>query len=357
MSEPTTALGIIEGYYGKPWSAEQRHQTIAALAPFGYRFFIYAPKAEIYLRRRWREPYPAPAREQLAALARHCARCGVEFGVGLSPLDAERDFGAATQAVLGDRLALFDELGVGTLAILFDDVCPTVDRLALRQADLVDWIAQHSDAKRLIVCPSYYSDDPLLDVVFGRRPDGYLEDLGESLDPAIDVFWTGEEVCSRAFDAAHLARVGRQLRRAPVLWDNYPVNDGPRMSQYLHLRGFTGRPSANARWIRAHAINPALQPVLGRIAALTLADSYRLGEQYAYRAAFEQAAQQILGPAMGRCVAEDLLVLQDIGLDRLGERAAKLRTRYLQFDHEAAREILAWLDGQYRITDDIVATQ
>ena len=79
--------------------------------------------------------------------------------------------------------------------------------------------------------------------VFGRRPDHYLEELGTRLDPSIDVFWTGEEVCARALGVGHLARVAGQLGRKPVLWDNYPVNDGKRMSQFLHLRAFTGRPA------------------------------------------------------------------------------------------------------------------
>ena len=33
------------------------------------------------------------------------------------------------------------------------------------------------------------------------------ERLGRLLDPAVGVFWTGEEVCSREYGPAHLARV------------------------------------------------------------------------------------------------------------------------------------------------------
>ena len=40
--------------------------------------------------------------------------------------------------------------------------------------------------------------------------------------------------------------IGEAMRRKPFLWDNYPVNDGPRMSQFLHLRAFTGRGAAIA---------------------------------------------------------------------------------------------------------------
>src|SRR6202012_4952956 len=120
--------------------------------------------------------------------------------------------------------------------------------------------------------PTYYTDDPLLDRIFGKRPKNYLEDIGKKLAPEIEIFWTGEEVCSRKMGVGHVKRVGKQRRRKPFLWDNYPVNDGPRMSQFLHLRAFTGRPQAIASRLAGHAINPALQPTLSLIPVLTLAE-------------------------------------------------------------------------------------
>jgi hypothetical protein len=141
------------------------------------------------------------------------------------------------------------------------------------------------------------------------------------------------------------------------LWDNYPVNDGARMSQHLHLRGFTGRPASIAGRIAGHGINPASQPLLSRIPALTLAESYAEGEAYEYGAAFGRAARAVLGDELAERVGRDLLALQDRGFDRLAERRAVLRTRYAAFDHPAAREILAWLDGQWNVTDELVQTQ
>ena len=135
------------------------------------------------------------------------------------------------------------------------------------------------------------------------------------------------------------------------------MNDGERMSQFLHLRGFTGRPAAMSERISAHGINPALQPTLTRIPALTLRDSYSGGDRYEYLASFRAAAASVLGSALGERVYEDLLQLQDIGLDRLGAKEKTLRERYTGIDHAGAREIIAWLDGEYRITDEIIAQQ
>ena len=50
-------------------------------------------------------------------------------------------------------------------------------------------------------------------------------------------------------------------------------------------------------------------------------------------------------------------VLQDVGLFRLGERRKSLRARYAAIDHRAAREVVAWLDDAYAITDEQVKTQ
>lgn len=343
-------LGVIEGYYGRPWSWEDRTGAAAFLADHGYGFFIYAPKADPWLRRRWREPHPADAAETLRTFAAHCAALGVEFGVGLSPFELYRDFNGEAKAALADKLAQLDDFGVGRLAILFDDMRGDLPRLAASQAEILHWIGGRTRARKLIVCPTYYSDDAGLDRAFGARPAGYLEALGAALDPAIDVFWTGPEVCSRELRAGHLTRVAAQLRRKPLLWDNYPVNDGPRMSPYLHLRAFTGRSAAIAPEVAGHAINPALQPILSRIPALTLTESYRLGEAYDYGEAFRRAAEAVLGPDLARVVESRLTALQDVGLDNLGDGAARLRARLADIDHPGAREIVAWLDGAWRIT-------
>lgn len=351
----TPELGIVEGFFGRPWSWQERQDNVSFLAPRGYRFYLYAPKADPYLRRRWQEPHPAAERAALAALRDHCRGQGVRFGIGLTPFELHlRD---DWRAPLAARLETLAGLGADELAILFDDMRGDVPRLAERQAAIVAFAAERSGAGRILCCPSYYSDDPILDRAFGQRPEHYLEDLGRLLDPAVEIFWTGEEVCAREFSVGNLDRVAGQIGRKPLLWDNYPVNDGERMSRHLHLRAFTGRPAAIADHISGHAINPASQPVLSRIPALTLAESYAQGDAYAYGGAFARAAGAVLGEGLAAQVMRDLLALEDRGLDRLGERRDRLRETYAGFDHPAAREIVAWLDGAWALSDELVRTQ
>lgn len=349
-------LGIIEGYYGTPWSWDARAQIVSFLKPFGYSFYLYAPKFDLFLRERWVEDHPADQFDALKKLAAHCRSENVRFGVGLSPMNIFRDFNAGEKAKLSSKLSALNGLGLDDLALLFDDMRGDLPSLAKNQVEISHFVAAHTNATRLIMCPSYYADDPLLDRIFGQRPQNYLEDIGRDLDPNIEIFWTGEEVCSREYSPGHLARVGEQMRRKLFLWDNYPVNDGARMSQYLHLRAFTGRPASIAPHLAAHAVNPALQPVLSRIPALTLAESYAKGEAYEYGAAFLRAATCVLGNELGARVQADLLSLNDAGLDRLGERVSALRTRYAAFDHPGAREIIDWLDGIWRFKPEDMPT-
>lgn len=350
-------LGIIEGFFGRPWSWEERHDLVRFLSGTAYRFYLYAPKADPWLRRRWAETCPPELVQELRSLSQTCRESGWRMGVGLTPFDLQLSTGTDWREKLRAKLAELDEAGLDDLAILFDDMRGDVADLAQRQADIVHFAADQSRATRILCCPSYYSDDPILDRAFGTRPPQYLEDLGRLLDPKIEIFWTGEEVVSLEYSPGHLQKVAEAIGRRPFLWDNYPVNDGPRMSQHLHLRAFTGRPSSLASSVAGHGINPASQPILSRIPALTLAESYALGETYRYGAAFDRAAERVLGTELARRLRADLLLLQDRGLDRLGERRSAIRSVYAGFDHPGAIEIVDWLDGVWDLTDEDVQTQ
>jgi hypothetical protein len=351
-------LGLIEGFFGRPWSWDARAHAVRFLRPHGYRFFLYAPKADAYLRRRWQQPHPDTELEAMAQFAAVCRSKGVRFGIGLSPFELHLHAGTDWQAPLAQKLATFDALGLDDLAILFDDMRGDVSALAERQAAIVAFAAERTAATRIFCCPSYYSDDPVLDRAFGQRPHRYLEDLGRLLDPAVEIFWTGEEVCSREYSPGHLDHVAERIGRRPFLWDNYPVNDGERMSQHLHLRAFTGRPASIAPHIAGHGINPALQPLLSLIPALTLACSYAEGEAYRYGEAFRGAAREVVGEELAERLERDLLTFQDRGRDRIGgERLTELRAIYAAFDHPAAAEVVDWLDGAYAISGEEVQTQ
>src|SRR5215216_5069298 len=151
-------LGIIEGFYGKPWSWEAREETISFLAPYGYRFYLYAPKFDPYLRRSWQELHPETLATRLRSLSKHSREAGVRFGVGLTPYEIFNNFDAKAKDALTRKLQFFDDLGVVDLGILFDDMRGDIPNLARNQIEIVEYAASRTKASRIIVCPSYYSD-------------------------------------------------------------------------------------------------------------------------------------------------------------------------------------------------------
>jgi len=351
-------LGIIEGYFGRSWSWADRHQVIGLLAPAGYRHFHYAPKIDARLRRDWQQLHAPDDAASIAAFAAHCRGLGVRFGIGITPWGAQLGFDQDMRAAMQAKLRQFDDWGIDDLVILFDDMRGDVPDLAARQADICAFLLDHSQARRFFFCPSYYSLDLVLDSVFGQRPERYLETLGQRLDPAINVYWTGEEVCSAEIGPAHVSRMAQVLGRKIALWDNYPVNDGPRMSRHLHIQAFSGRHHRIAPLISHHAINPASQPILGCIPALTLPMVYAQGDAYQYSQAFRAAAIQVCGAQLADMLITDRARLQTKGLTHMSEEEiAALQARYGAINHSAAREILDWLGGGYAITGEALQTQ
>lgn len=341
-------LGLIEGFYGRAWAEADRLATLAFLARHHYRYYVYAPKSDALLRRDWRGRWSRTAEASLQALAAGAAEHGIVWGVGLSPLGLVEDPSAEALAALRAKIRALDALGVQLLCVLFDDMPRAVEDLAARQCAVVAEIAAVMRAPHLLVCPSYYTRDPVLERLFGARPGRYWEELGAGLPPEAGIFWTGERVCSERYLPADLDDIGARFARPPVLWDNYPVNDGARMADFLHLDAFRNRPAELATLCGAHFVNPMNQCRLSWFPLATLPRLYADGTAYDPVQALEQAAREIAGGTAGALLLEDREELQSVGLRAMSDaRRTRLLARYRALDLPWAREIVDWLEGGY----------
>lgn len=348
--------GLIEGFYGTPWSWEARADHASFLQQNGFDFYVYAPKSDDHLRKAWREDWPAAEWRALEELRARYRERGVAFGIGLTPYGTQTHYDAAGRGALRRKLARIDELEPDLVAVLFDDVPGVVSDLAERQVAIAHDVRDASRATSLLFCPTYYSDDPVLATMLGPIPGGYLETIGRRLDPECEVFWTGPRICTREYTEAHLSDVAARLGRRPFLWDNYPVNDGPRMCRHLHLRAVVGRPPALREWTSGLAANPMNQPQLSKIPLRTLRESLATESGYEPAGAFRRAARAICGPDLADLLEEDLTALHDEGLGAMAPaRRAALRARYAERDEPCAREIVAWLDGAFEPGDEVLA--
>ena len=349
-------LGVIEGFFGPPWSWEERRHYAGFLKRTGFSFYIYAPKRCDDLRLRWTRAWPDTDWRNLLKIRRDYADARVAFGVGLSPYALYRNLNSETERDLATKLEYLDRLDLDILGIFFDDMPQGGADLAELQAGIMSRVVAASRAKAFVFCPTFYSDDPVLTRLSGHIPEGYLATLGERLEPNVHIFWTGPKVCSEKISGAHIEYITQRLGRPPLLWDNYPVNDGARMSQFLHLRGFEGRDGLPGITTSGHAVNPMNQARLSEIPISTLAALYRDPGAYQPQTAFAEAAVRLCGDDVTAALHEDLERFQDIGLGRLpATEQSALRARYAKLHGPYAREVVRWLDGEFAPTPEDLA--
>jgi protein O-GlcNAcase/histone acetyltransferase len=290
---PQLITGVIEGFYGPPWTDAERLGAFETLSGLGLDTYVYAPKDDLSLRTLWREPYDATRAEALRRLIDASLRQDVQFVWGVSPGLDIRYADDGDLARLHARLEQLLALGCRRFALLFDDVPDRLDArdlarwgsLAAAQAHAVNachsWLRRRDSAARLAMCPTAYCERMSR---AGLGGPGYLEALGRLLDPAIDVFWTGPDIISREISPAHAREVRALLRRKPLIWDNLHANDydGRRM----FCGPYAGRDTALLDDVAGILSNPNCEWPLNAIPLRTLAGFVRAGGTWDARRAY-----------------------------------------------------------------------
>ena len=286
--------GLIEGFYGDPWTHEQRLDLIHFCADEGLDTWVHAPKDDPYHRARWRDPYPDDELGRLSELVAEARRVGVELVHAIAPglsicYSRESEF-----ELLLAKCEQVRAVGVETIQLLWDDVehtlnCPEDDERygheerpsAAAQSELSNRFAREwSQDAPLVVCPMGYA---------GTGDSAYRRVMKRLLDPSIVVYWTGPEVVSLAITREELdAAVDRFGDHDLLIWDNYPVNDFEPARLFLGpLRGRDPRLwSGRAAGLIA---NGMLQAVPNKLPLATVAEYLRDPEGYEPVAAFERA--------------------------------------------------------------------
>jgi hyaluronoglucosaminidase len=338
--------GVIEGFFGMPWGHEARLGFVDFLGQHGDDFYIYAPKGDPFLRRRWREPMPGDTLRELAALNHRCVERGVSMGVGLTPFEIYLNYDASARGALRSKVEQLNAIGMDLLCVLFDDMRGDVERLPELQADVIADVCAWSNARNFAVCPTYYSYDARLVSQFGPPPKTYLRDFGRLVDPSIDIFWTGEKVISSGYPASHLGEVAEDLGRKPFIWDNHSSNDARNRTGRLYLDPSVGGWSLPAGLAAGLAVNPMNESYLSRIA---LSGYRRLLAHPGQPLDFEEVCRELCPPATAQRLTADADSFQSGGLDTLdaGVRANCLEWYGAQHADPFAQDVAAWLRGDY----------
>jgi hyaluronoglucosaminidase len=338
--------GVIEGFFGRPWSRSARLSGLDFLRDYGYRFYVYAPKSDAFLRRRWREPMPTQTMQQLSELSSRCRALEISLGIGLTPFEIYLNYDATAKMALQSKVLQLNEIRADMLCILFDDMRGDVDDLPALQVEVIADVCAWSNAKQFIVCPTYYSYDSRLTREFGPPPKTYLRELGRMLDSSIEVFWTGEKVISNGYPAPHISEVTDEIGRKPFIWDNRISNDSMIRTNRLFLDPYSEAWELPCAAVAGLAINPMNQPHLSRIA---LCGYRQMLSEPGGQVLLSDNCQHFAGPRTGGRLAADCGLFQ---LSGLGQLDTETRRRLLGL-YEAenanpyAQEVAAWLRGEY----------
>ena len=277
--------GIVEGFFGPPWSMAHRRRLFAFGAARGMNTYLYAPKDDPYHRKLWRRPYPKAKWRELLGLIRAAQKNHIDFVYGFHPGEGLYFGDDRAVGILLRKARSFYDAGIRTFAVLFDDIPSRLsdprDRRAFKNSLARaegTWLAKIISAQPSTwndvewwICPSYYSEDHLLERMFGRFELKFLETLAQYLPPNIPCFWTGPSVVSNTITLGHMRRIAKKIKRPLLLWDNYPVNDLS-MRDELHIGPLTGRDPRLPQTVCGYLNNPLLQEELSFIPLATCFD-------------------------------------------------------------------------------------
>lgn len=211
--------GVIEGFYGNPWSQEDRIRQFQFYGRNKLNTYVYGPKDDPYHRNNWRDAYPSKEAALLKELVREAKKNQVNFVWAVHP-------GIDIQWNLQDSLAIVKKLesvyklGVRSFAVFFDDISGEGTK-ADKQAGLMNYITKqfvkkHKDVEPLMLCPTQYN--------MGWSHGDYLSTLGKKMNADIRIMWTGNSVVDM-INKEDMEWINEQIGRKALIWLNYPVND------------------------------------------------------------------------------------------------------------------------------------
>lgn len=290
--------GVVEGFYGRPWTRAQRHDMIAFIAELGMNSYVYSPKDDPYTRSHWRDPYPDDAAEELRELAHHARELGVSLWYGLSPGLSMRYSEPSDIDAVRAKLDHVRLLGVTDLALFLDDIPGRLQHpgdaaafpdLVAAQLHLIGEVSAEfttqADAPRFAVCPTEY---------WGHGDEPYISALGAGLPEGTELFWTGRAICSPELTAPEAETFARSSGRRPLYWDNFPVNDVA-MTHELHIGPYLGRDPQLERASVGIVANPMPLAEASKIGIACVADFCRDPHGFDAEASWEAALGRVVG--------------------------------------------------------------
>ncbi len=305
--------GVVEGFYGTPWSHQARLSQIAFYARHKMNVYIYGPKDDPWHRDKWREPYPEAEAKRISELATYARSQGVNFywaihpGVDIKWTEQDRDYLVA-------KLEKMYDIGVRSFAVFFDDIWGEGTR-ADKQAELLNYvdnnfIQKKHDVAPLIMCPTEYNR------AWANDEKGYLRTLGTQMNQGIEIMWTGNSVV-HCIDRESQEWINQRINRKSYIWWNFPVSDFVR--DHILLGPAYGNDLDIAETMSGFVSNPMEHAEASKISLYGIADYTWNMPAYDYQADWEKGLREVL-PSNYEALRTFALYNKDLGPNGHGFR-------------------------------------
>lgn len=259
--------GVVEGFYGTPWSHEARLRQIEFYGRNKMNVYLYGPKDDPYHSvPNWRIPYPEKEAKQLKELVDKAKENEVIFYWAIHP-GQDIKWNEEDRNLLMKKFESMYQLGVRAFAVFFDDISGEGTK-AEKQAELLNYIDDNfiktkGDVAPLVMCPTEYNKS------WSNVKGGYLTTLGNNLNEGIEIMWTGDRVIA-CIDKQSMDFINPLLKRKAYIWWNFPVSDYVR--DHLLLGPVYGNGLDIKDDLAAFVSNPMERPEASKIALYSVAD-------------------------------------------------------------------------------------
>lgn len=237
--------GFIEGFYGKPWTPEERTDMLRLMSTHRMNTYYYGPKDDPYHREQWEELYPEKELSDLQALINLAKECFVDFYFCIAPGLSMKYTSEDDYRALVNKIKQIHSCGVKTFGLLLDDIPEklhfdediaafggeTVNAHIYLANKLYDDLKALDGDIELTLCPLQYN---------GKGNEYFISKLGQGIEPEIDLFWTGRNICSQELTVPEAILFSNSTNHKPLYWDNFPVNDAEMFNE-MHLGYIAGR--------------------------------------------------------------------------------------------------------------------
>ncbi|MBE6951825.1 MAG: hypothetical protein E7451_10920 [Ruminococcaceae bacterium] len=256
--------GFIEGYYGNPWSVEDRAALMTWAGYYKLNSYFYAPKDDPKHNSKWRELYTEEELETLVkplADAGNASKCRFVFALHPYMYNPIRHSSESTYqedlAVLKAKFEQVISVGVRQIAILADDAANVGGSNYVRLlGDMTDWIKEMQVE---------YPDLKLLLPFVTQEYMGYGQSYYKQFPENIQIVMTGGQVwgyCSQNFTNSFYNNVGRGV----YLWINWPCSDNSK--NHLIMGGYADflHPGVDPNKVEGIVLNPMQQSEPSKVA-------------------------------------------------------------------------------------------